>query len=66
MPQKGYSSVTLPDGLLEEIDRVMKKLNQYDIDLGFISKTDFVRSAIRDYLQKLQTTYLLGVSSEEQ
>ena len=64
MPQPGYRSVTLPDGLMEQIDKLLERLKKSDIDLGFVSKSDFIRSAIRAHIKEITTVYLLGVREE--
>ena len=48
MPQKGFTTVTIPITLWDRA----KKLVKTRPDLGFVSPTDFVRDAIRKALEK--------------
>lgn len=64
MPAPGYSSVSLPDGLVEQVDKTIEKLRKNDIDLGFNSKAEFIKAAIRAYIKEVTTIYLLGVREE--
>ncbi|UTB32699.1 MAG: ribbon-helix-helix domain-containing protein [Methanobacterium sp. ERen5] len=42
-----YSSISLPNGMLTEIGKIIKK----DESLGF-TKSEFVKDAVRDYIIK--------------
>ena len=45
-PEK-YTTIAIPNELIEEIDKVLER--DY---MGFKSKTEFIKQAIRDNLQK--------------
>ena len=64
MPAPGYSSVSLPDGLVKQVEKTMEKLEKNAIDLGFNSKAEFIKAAIRAYIKEVTTVYLLGVREE--
>lgn len=44
-PKKSSTSVTLPKDLMEEVEKFIKNSN-----LGYKSKAEFVKEAIRKYL----------------
>jgi Arc/MetJ-type ribon-helix-helix transcriptional regulator len=48
MPQKGYRSITLPDELIERVDKAIQAKK-----LGYVSATDFIRESIRMRLDSL-------------
>ncbi len=49
MPQKGYRSITLPDELIERVDKAIQAKK-----LGYVSATDFIRESIRMRLDSLE------------
>jgi len=59
MPRVRYGGISLPDDLLEEIDRVIERLNTNNIKLGFNSRADFIKNAVRAYIKDLTVTYLV-------
>jgi len=59
MPGVRYGGISLPDDLLEEIDRVIERLETKNIKLGFNSRADFIKNAIRAYIKDLTVTYLV-------
>jgi len=59
MPRVGYGGISLPDDLLEQIDRVIDRLETKDIRLGFNSRADFIKNAVRAYIKDLTMTYLV-------
>ena len=64
MPAPGYSSISLPDGLVKQVEKTIEKLEKNDVDLGFNSKAEFIKAAIRAYIKEVTTVYLLGVREE--
>ena len=63
MPRKGQRTVTLGEGLLETVDKILAQLEKEGI-LIYRSRTEFITDAIRDKITKMKTTYLLGVHEE--
>ncbi|MFH1590899.1 MAG: ribbon-helix-helix domain-containing protein [archaeon] len=49
MARKGYTTIALPNRLIEEIEKIIKQ-SKY----GYISKPEFVKEAVREKLQKLE------------
>ena len=64
MPRKGQRTVTLGEGLLETVDKILAQLDKEGISI-YRSRTEFITDAIRDLITKTKTTYLLGVSEEQ-
>ena len=50
MPRQGYKSVSLPKGLYNELEEYVKRSNG-----RYISISEVVREALRDYLQNNTT-----------
>jgi len=48
MARKGYTTVALPNVLLDQVDDIVKS-NKY----GYVSKPEFIKEAIREKLQRL-------------
>lgn len=48
MARKGYTTIALPNALIDQIEEVIKKKN-----LGYVSKPEFIKEAIREKLQKV-------------
>ena len=59
MPPKGYKSVSLPKGLLEEAEKLISELNEKRFH-PYMNETDFVKDAIRRRIEELRMIYLLG------
>ena len=49
MARKGYSTVALPNILMDKIEEIIKNKNH-----GYISKPEFIKEAIREKLRGLQ------------
>lgn len=49
MARKGYTTVALPDPLMNEIDDVVKVKKK-----GYTSRGEFVKEAVRSLLEKLK------------
>jgi len=49
MSRKNYKSLTIPTGLYIELERFVKDSNGY-----YVSVSEVVREALRDYLSKLR------------
>ncbi len=49
MARKSYSTVSLPDSLLEKIDQIIKK----DI-MGYSSRAEFLKDASRRLIEKMK------------
>lgn len=60
-----YRTVSLPISILEQIDRTIQALIDNGIDLGFNSRADFIKAAIREYMKQLVMVYLLGCQDGE-
>jgi len=60
MPQPGYRSMSLPEGLLTQIEGLLEDLKQQGIDLGYKTVSEFVKDAIRHRLEELRQIYFLG------
>jgi metal-responsive CopG/Arc/MetJ family transcriptional regulator len=50
MPKKGNTTVTLPNALLADVDKLIKKYPQ----LGYLSRAEVVRDAIRDKIKLIE------------
>ena len=59
MPPKGYKSVSIPKGLLEEAEELICELKKQGFH-PYMNVTDFVKDAIRRRIEELRTIYLLG------
>lgn len=49
MPQKGYTTIALPNVLIEQINEIIKNQKH-----GYISKPEFIKEAIRDKIKTLR------------
>ena len=49
MARKGYTTIALPNELVEEIDAVIKSKLR-----GYISRGEFAKEALRSHLDKLK------------
>ena len=49
MARKGYTTVALPDELMDEIDDIVKEKKK-----GYVSRGEFVKGAVRGFLEKLK------------
>ncbi len=49
MPRKGYSTIALPNILLDQIEKVVD-----DKKHGFISKPEFIKEAIREKIRSMK------------
>jgi Arc/MetJ-type ribon-helix-helix transcriptional regulator len=47
MSRNGFKSLTIPEGLYLELERFVEQSNGY-----YVSISEVVREALRDYLQK--------------
>lgn len=47
MARKGYTTIALPDELVSEIDNIIKNRK-----LGYTSRGEFVKEAVRNSLKK--------------
>ena len=59
MPES-YRTVSLPAGLLNQIDRTIDRLKKEGVDLGYNSRADFIKAAIRAYIKEVTQIYFLG------
>lgn len=49
MPRKGYTTIALPNILLDQVEAVVK-----DKKKGYVSKPEFIKEAIREKLKGLK------------
>ncbi len=49
MPRKGYSTIALPNVLIDKIEEIIKN-KKY----GYISKPEFIKEAIREKIRTLK------------
>lgn len=49
MARKGYTTVALPDSLVEEVDLIIKEKKK-----GYTSRGEFVKTAVRELLEKFR------------
>ena len=49
MPRKGYTTIALPNILVEQIEEIIKN-KKY----GYISKPEFIKEAIREKIRNLK------------
>lgn len=54
MAEKGWHTVTLPDSLMDEVQRILER----DI-LGYRTKSEFIKEAIRQRILDLRKTEIL-------
>jgi len=48
MARKGYTTIALPNVLIDQVERIVK-----DKKYGFVSKPEFIKEAIREKIRKL-------------
>ena len=49
MPQKGYSTIALPNILLDQVDHIVKNKKN-----GYVSKPEFIKEAIREKITRFK------------
>lgn len=49
MPRKGYTTIALPNVLIDQIEEIVK-----DKKYGYISKPEFIKEAIREKIRVLK------------
>lgn len=54
---KGYSNISIPVGLRNEIEKLFKDLEKKGIDLGYRTVSEFVKEAIRRRIEEIKTIY---------
>ena len=62
MPPKGYSSVTLPEELIRQVEEFIRAYP----DLGFKNPTDFIKDAIRRRVERFTMLRRWGVEELRQ
>ena len=50
MPRKGYRGISLPETMIEEIEKLLKQRP----DLGYQSVAEFIKDAIRRRIEELK------------
>ena len=48
MPRKGYTTIALPNILIDKVEEIIKNKNY-----GYISKPEFIKEAIREKIRSL-------------
>lgn len=49
MPRKGYTTLALPNILLEQVEKIVKEEKH-----GFVSRTEFIKEAIREKIRAVR------------
>ena len=49
MPRKGYSTIALPNILLEQVEKIVAGKKN-----GFVSKPEFIKEAIREKVRSMK------------
>ena len=49
MPAKGYSTIALPNILLDKVEKIIQNKNN-----GYVSKPEFIKEAIREKLRRME------------
>ena len=49
MPRKGYTTIALPNILIDQIEEIIK-----DKKHGYVSKPEFIKEAIREKMRSLK------------
>lgn len=49
MPRKGYTTIALPNILIEQVEKIIK-----DKKHGYISKPEFIKDAIREKIRSMK------------
>jgi len=62
MPEPGYKSVRLPEDLLNDIDSFLRRYGQR---LGYTSKAEFIKAAIRGHLEREEIIAERRIEAEE-
>ena len=60
MPRKiveKYARIQIPEGLKDEIEKLINDLKEKDISLGYSSISEFVKEAIRRHLSATRKEY---------
>jgi hypothetical protein len=56
----GYSNISIPAGLREEIEKLIEDLEKGGIDLGYKTVAEFVKEAVRKHAREIRQIYFLG------
>ncbi len=59
MPE-GYKGVSLPEGLLQQVEDLLKDLEKEGFDHGYKTITEFVKDSIRRRVEDLRQIYFIG------
>lgn len=54
MPRKGYTTIALPNVLIEQVNDIIKNKKN-----GYISKPEFIKEAIREKIRTLKQDNLV-------
>ncbi len=60
MPRKGQKSITIQEELLDRVKRFINRRK----DLGYSNPTEFIKEAIRRYLNELESAEKLSFRKE--
>lgn len=56
----GYSNISIPEGLRDEIEKLIHDLEKKGTDLGYKTVAEFVKEAIRKRIEEMRRIYFLG------
>jgi len=59
MPE-GYRGISVPKGLLDQIEKLLADMEKEGVDLGYKTVTEFVKDAVRRRVEALREIYFLG------
>ena len=59
MPE-GYKGLSLPEGLIQQVEDLLRDLENEGFDSGYKTITEFVKDATRRRVEELRRIYFLG------
>lgn len=57
-PRKTYAQIAIPQGLREEIEKLLEELQERGIDLGYTGVPEFIRDAIRRLIVQVRENHI--------
>ena len=60
MSKRDYRTLSLPEGLLKQVENLLEELESEGLDHGYKSITEFVKDALRRRVEELTQIYFLG------
>ena len=63
MTKREYRTLSLPEGLLQQIEDLLEELKNMGVDPGYKTISEFVKDAVRRRVEDLRQIYFLGDKS---